>query len=115
MWDVLLHAFLLIGMNCGLRYDKLSKIGMEELECSDFGISCSITEGIKNDTDNHVYHVREWSDKELFRCILMYPTVTIEKWILLDGEKPECLFCSFTGWKKIRKREETPHSSIKSV
>ena len=55
--DILLHAFLLVGMNCGMRFDELSKVKLEILKCKKYGVSFSIHEKTKNDWNCRNYTV----------------------------------------------------------
>ena len=40
--DVLLYAFLLTGMNSGMRFDELSKIQLDNFKCTRYDASFSI-------------------------------------------------------------------------
>ena len=40
--DLLLHAIPLVGMNCGMRFDEVTKVRMDSVKCTKYGFSFSI-------------------------------------------------------------------------
>lgn len=92
--DVMLHAFLLIAMNCGMRYDELSKVKMENFKCTKWGIEFGIGEKCKNSEGYRSYVVRRWPGDHFSKCILMDTFFALSFWALQRGDSPGLLFCN---------------------
>ena len=95
--DVLLHAFLLCGMNCGMRFDELCKVRFSSLKCTKYGVTFSISERTKNQCKNREYTLRMWPGLKFSDSILMDPLFAVSAWVLMRGDCPGFLFCDIQG------------------
>lgn len=64
--DIELHASLLTSMNCGMRYDELSKIRRENVTSTKYGIEFGIGQRCKNSTGYRAYVLRRWPGGTFF-------------------------------------------------
>lgn len=95
--DIELHAFLLTAMNCGMRYDELSKVRIENVTSTKYGIEFGIGERCKNSTGYRAYVLRRWPGDAFSKCILMDPLFAFTSWLLVRGNLDGYLFCDILG------------------
>ncbi len=79
--DLLLHAFLLTVMNCGMRFDKSSKVRLDSFKCTKYGMSFSVEERTKNDCRKRDYKIRRWPVSKLLGAMLMDPHLALALWL----------------------------------
>lgn len=79
--DIMLHAFFLTAMNCGMRYDELSKVRMENVTTTKYGIEFSIVERCKNSNSHRSYSLRRWPGNHFSKSLLMDPLFAFSSWI----------------------------------
>lgn len=92
--DVMLHAFLLTAMNCGMRYDELSKVRMENVKISKYGCEFGIDVKCKNSTSYRGYQLRRWPGDALSKSLLMDPLFALAAWVYARGNLDGFLFCN---------------------
>lgn len=90
----MLHAFLLTAMNCGMRYDELSKVRMEHFTATKYGIGFGIAERCKNSNSYRSYRLRRWPGKRFMKSILMDPLFAMSTWIAARRNRDGFLFCN---------------------
>lgn len=95
--DVLLHALLLTSMNCGMRYDEISKIEMKNVSVHKQGVELGVDVKCKNSIKYRKYSLRRWPGEKLSTSALMDPMLALSAWLLVRGDAQGFLFCSIVG------------------
>jgi len=95
--DFMLHAMLLVQMNCGMRYDEISKVTMANMKCTKYGISFGIGQITKNSTNYRSYKIRKWPGDAFARSILMDPFFALASWIAVRRDRARYLFCNIAS------------------
>lgn len=101
--DVLLHTIMLVGLNCGLRYDEVHKLKISHVtinsgELDTGSIILTITERIKNSTVGRQYILRKWpGNTEIRNSIILCPFTAVLSWLNIRGNREGYLFCDISN------------------
>ncbi len=88
-------------MKCGMRYDELLKVKMENFKCAKYGIEFRIGERYKTST-KYRYTVRKWPGETFSKCILLETSFALSSWVLQRGDASGFLFCNIVLNKAVR-------------
>ena len=80
-----------------MRYDKISKLKMEDVKCTKYGSEFVIRERCKNSLEYRWYKLRRWPGSAFSACILMDPIFAFSAWLTVRGEENGFLFCNTVG------------------
>lgn len=88
---------MLTAMNCGMRYDEISKVKLCEVTCTINRISFCIREKTKNSCSFKEYRLRPWPGKHFHGVMVMDPLLAFSVWLEVRGDAGGYLFCDILG------------------
>ena len=93
--DVALHAIFTVAIQCGTRYDELSRLRVQDMKLEQNVVTLILRDGNKSSIELEHYRLLEYPGNTALRhSIYMDPKVAVLSWTAMRGCRNGFLFCN---------------------